>query len=46
MAPPLQDELRLGQVVDYGTVRKRYSFMVRLVFDGVLRCGGAVIADR
>ena len=42
----LQDELRLGQVVDYGTVRKRYSFMVRLVFDGVLRCGGAVIADR
>ena len=41
-----QEELRLGQRVDYSTIRKRYSFMVRLVFDGVTRCGGVVISDR
>merc|ERR1719450_467023 len=34
-----------GRIVDYATARDVYSFMARIITDG-LRCGGAVVAPR
>ena len=39
-------EISGGAVVDYNTAKTSYPFMVRLVMDAALRCGGAVISNR
>jgi hypothetical protein len=39
-------EISGGVVVDYNTAKSYYPFMVRLVMDAALRCGGAVISNR
>ena len=39
-------EIANGVVVDYNTAKASYPFMARLVMDGAIRCGGAVISRR